>query len=200
MNQFFFKINLNKYGELKLKKESEKKTFANTTIAFFVLIAVFVGVTFYLHSIMSEKINNRYKFLKEIKEEIKKYQASGEDLSTKDLERLTSLSTERIFWAKKLVALAEKMDDKIAITHFSFKTDVLSLYGITKMDKNQKEHDLIDSFITKLNQNTQISVDFDDIIFVSSRQDHEKAVEIIRFQIDLVAKNVNNSKSKRGRK
>ncbi len=200
MNNFFFKINLNKYGELKLKAESEKRTFLNTVIIFFLLFIGLSGFTFYLNSVMSRKINNRKVFLNDIQEEIKKYQASGEDLSTKDLERLTSLSTERIFWAKKLVALSEKMDDKIAVTHFSFKTDVLSLFGITKMDKNEKEHDLIDSFITKLKLNDQINSDFSEVKFVSSRRDLEKAVEIVRFQIDLVAKNSSNSKSKRGRK
>ncbi|MCD4652166.1 MAG: hypothetical protein K8S56_10350, partial [Candidatus Cloacimonetes bacterium] len=91
------------------------------------------------------------------------------------------------FWAKKLVALAEREDDKIAITHFSFKREKLSLYGITQVDKKEKEHDLINAFIEDLKQKKQISEDFDDILFVKSRRDREKEVDIIRFQIDLIS-------------
>ena len=36
MNEFYFKINLNKFGELKVQAEREKKTFRNAII-FFVL-------------------------------------------------------------------------------------------------------------------------------------------------------------------
>jgi hypothetical protein len=94
------------------------------------------------------------------------------------------MSTDRIFWAKKLVALAEKTTDKIAITHFSFKNNNLRLYGITKVDKNEKEFDLINEFITNLKENKQISSDFPEIKFVSSSRDIEKGVDIIRFEID----------------
>ena len=132
-----------------------------------------------------------------IRKEIKSYQVSGEFLSRKDLERLANLSSKRIFWAKKLVAFSEKTNDKIAITHFSYKSNVLSLFGITKVDKKQKEFDLIEDFIEKLKANDQINQDFPNIKFVKSSRDKEKEVDILRFQIDCVPKKIDKKARRR---
>ncbi len=184
MKQFFFNINLNKYGELKKQIEKEKRIFRNTVISFFGLTIICTGFIIYLNIDLNSKIESRRVLLKEIRKEIAAFQVSGEYLSSKDLERLASISNERIFWAKKMVALSEKTTSKIAITHFSFKNNNLSLFGITRLDKKQKEFDLIDEFITSLKNNKQISADFPSIQFVKLRRDLEKDVEILRFQID----------------
>ena len=194
----YFKINLNKYGELRAKIEREKRTFRNTVIVFLLFTILLYAFVLYLNASLQNKINSRKDLLSDIKKEIKSYQVSGDFLSTKDLKKLAEITDERIFWAKKLVALSEKTTDKIAITHFSFKNDILSLFGITKLDKKQKEFDLIDEFITKLKDNDQISLDFPEIKFVKSRRDFEKDVEILRFQVDAIPKD--HGKKRGGRK
>jgi hypothetical protein len=188
MSQFFYKINLNKYGELKQQIERQKKDFLNISISFFVITAFMVGGLFMLNGMLEQKIQSRRELLSKIKKEIKSYQVTGEYLSSNDLNRIAKVSSERIFWAKKLVAFSEKTTDKIAITHFSFKNGKLSLFGITKLDKNEKEFDLIDEFIRNLKSNEQISADFPNISFVKSSTDFEKDVEILRFQIDATVK------------
>jgi HAMP domain-containing protein len=187
MSQVYFKINLNKYGELRRKIEREKNVFRNTAIIFGFLTLLLFIFALILNGSMQKKVNNRRQLLSDIRKEIKSYQVSGDFLSSNDLERLHRISTERIFWARKLVALSEQTTDKIAITHFSFKSDVLTLYGITKLDREEKEFDLIDDFITKLKNNPEISSDFPEIKIVMSRKDKEKDVEILRFQIDCLA-------------
>ncbi len=188
MKLLYFKINLNKYGELRRQIESEKRTFTATALSFIIITAILCGVVIFLNADLQAKINNRRVLLSDIKKEIESYQVSGEYLSSKDLERMAKISTERIFWAKKLVALSEQTTDKIAITHFSFKGNTLRLFGITQMDKKQKEFDLIiEDFIAKLKSNEQISSDFPEITFMKSRRDFEKDVEILRFQIDCEA-------------
>jgi hypothetical protein len=187
MSQVYFKINLNKYGELRRKIEREKNVFRNTAIIFGFLTLLLFIFALILNGSMQNKVNNRRQLLSDIRKEIKSYQVSGDFLSSNDLERLHKISTERIFWAKKLVALSEQTTDKIAITHFSFKSDVLTLYGITKLDRKEKEFDLIDDFITKLKNNPEISSDFPEIKIVMSRKDKEKDVEILRFQIDCIS-------------
>lgn len=184
MEQFFFKINLNKTGELKQKAEVERRTFKFTAIGYALILVIMIGFIIGFNLSMKAKINNRSLLLNKIRDEIKSYQVSGDFLSKEDLTRLAEISTERIFWAKKLVAFSEKTTDKIAITHFSFKNNKLSIYGITQMNKDEKEYDLIDDFITELKNNKHIYTDFSDISFVSSRRDFEKDVEILRFQID----------------
>lgn len=188
MNTFYFKINLNKFGELKQKAESEKRTFRISAISYATVFIIATIIAMLLSNNLSGKIKHRSLLLKGIRDEIKTYKVSGEFLSSKDLARLNSISSERIFWTKKLVALSEKTTDKIAITHFSFKSNKLSLYGITRLDRNQNEFTLIDDFITELNNDEQISIDFPKIQFVKSSKDKEKDVEILRFQIDCISK------------
>lgn len=196
MNEFYFKINLNKYGELKQKAENDKRVFRYTMISYILVLVIMSGFVVYLNLDLQAKVDNRSDLLNEIRDEIETYQVSGEFLSKQDLERLAEVSTERIFWAKKLVALAEKTTDKIAITNFNFKGERLSLYGITRVDKNQKEFNLIDEFINDLKNNVHINTDFPEVTFVLSRLDYEKDVQILRFQIDLIS----GSSDKGGRK
>ena len=188
MQQFYFKINLNKFGELRQQIETEKRALKVTAISYGIILVIATVIVMLLNFNLSSKIESRRALLKDIKEEIKTYEVSGEFLSSKDLQRLAKVSTERIFWSKKLVAISEKTTDKIAITHFSFKGGHLSLYGITRLDKEQKEFNLINDFINELKSNEQINIDFPEIQFVKSTYDIEKDVEILRFQIDCIAK------------
>ncbi|MCD4819379.1 MAG: hypothetical protein K8S23_11875 [Candidatus Cloacimonetes bacterium] len=200
MKYFYYKINLNKFGEIKKQAESEKKTFYTTVFTFFLISIMLYAIVLFINGNLQTKLDNRKEFLKSIRKEIKSYQVSGDFLTRGDLERLADISSNRIFWTKKLVAFSEKTNDKIAITHFSFKNNVLSLFGITKIDKKQKEYDLIDDFITHLKYNSQINIDFPDIKFVKSSRDREKEVDILRFQIDCIPKTFDTKKSKRREK
>jgi len=197
MSQLHFKINLNKFGELKQQMEAEKKTYQQVFIAFIALSVLIYGFVFYTNSMLNKKLKSRKNYLKEIEAQLNSLSTSSEYLSSKDLERLTSVNGNRVFWAKKLVALSERTSSQIAITHFSFKNNILSLYGITKLDKGQKEFDLIDNFILTLKENEDISIDFPDIKFVKSTKDVEKDVEILRFQIDCIGKNVEKKGSEK---
>ena len=186
MQRFYFKINLNKFGEEKKKAEIEQKTFIYYASSFIVItILLFITILIF-HSSLNSKLQNRKDLLKEIKDEITAYKVSGEYLTSSDIKRIANISDNRIFWAKKLVALAERTTDKIAVTHFSFQNNILSLYGITKVDKKEKEFDLINNFIENLRNNKQINEDFPHIKFVKSSRDFEENVEILRFKIDCI--------------
>jgi hypothetical protein len=200
MTKFYFKINLNKFGELRLQQEAERKAF-QTFVSLFVLgTLVLFAFVVYLDNQLTQKLQTRQKFLKQIEDQVASYEVSGDFLSKSDLSRLSQAFTDRIFWARKLVALSERTQSQIAITHFSYKRGILSLYGITKVDKDQKEFDLIDGFIESLKANQQISLDFKDIIFVRSNRDREKDTDIIRFQIDCIGKDSMVGKPKAGKK
>ncbi len=188
MNNLYFKINLNKYGELRRKIEGEKKAFLATAIAYALIFVIAVGFAVAFNMNLEAKLQSRKELLKSIRDEIKTYEVSGDFLSKNDLERLTTISTQRIFWTKKLEALSDITTDNIAITHFSFKAGNLSLYGITRVDKDHNEFILIDDFINQLKSDEQISKDFPEIKFVKSNRDKEKDVEIMRFQIDAISR------------
>jgi hypothetical protein len=190
MNQLYFTINLNKHGELKQQEDAEKKTFVQFTIFFAISAVLLYSTVLFFHYGpnfgLKHKLQNRQNFLSHLENEVKYYQTSGEYLSAKDLERLATTSTDRVFWARKLVALSEEVDQKLAVTHFSFKNGILSLHGITRVEDDGKEFDLIDDFIRTLRANPNIAEDFPEIKFVRSNRDREKDADIIRFQIDCM--------------
>jgi len=186
MEQLYFTINLNKFGELKQQEVAEQKTFTIFSVVFIIIIILLIAGLTILNIELKNKLENRRTLLTKIENEVRRYQSSGDYLSTKDLERLATTSTERVFWARKLVALSENISSKIAVTHFSFKSGILSLYGITKVDIDEKEFDLIDDFIKVLKKNEDISEDFPEIKFVRSTRDREKDADIIRFQVDCM--------------
>jgi hypothetical protein len=188
MNPFFFKINLNKYGEEKKVIEAEKRTLRNTIIFFTLFYIILFGMVFYLQKDLQQKYDNRKHFLNEIEDEISSMKSSGDFLSNEDLNQIATITSNRIFWGKKLVALSELIPREIAITSFSYKRGILTLSGITKIDKNEREMEVIYDFIGSLKENDQISKDFPEINFEKHYRDREKEVDILRFQIDCVSK------------
>lgn len=194
MQQFYFKINLNKFGEMKLQQEKERKTFLQAVIFFCLGTILLFAFVLYLDASLSKKVQNRQNFLQETEKQIASFERSSEFLSSNDLDLLAQTFTDRIFWAKKLVALSQEIDYKMAITQFSYKNGILSLYGVTSIDKNQREFDLIDMFISKLKANEQISMDFPEIKYAKATRDKVKDTDILRFQIDCFSKDFNRRK------
>lgn len=163
MQQFYFKINLNKFGEQRIQQERENKTFRNAAIFFVVGFLVVLVAWFYILGSSNMKVQNRQKYLAETQAELDRYQTSGDYLSSNDLGRLARTFNNRIFWAKKMIALGQEIDDKLAVRKFSYANGVLTLNGITEVNANVKELDLINSFIHRLKSNPEISNDFPEI-------------------------------------
>ncbi len=103
MTQFYFSINLNKHGELRRQREAESRLFMTLVLSFAILTVVLYGTVFYFYLSLGSKLDNRHELLQSINREIETYRESGEYLSTDDLERLARTSTDRIFWANKLI-------------------------------------------------------------------------------------------------
>lgn len=163
MNQFYFKINLNKYGEQRLEQVRESRTFRNSAISFVVGMIILTGFWLSIQNGLARKVKNREQYLSETTAQLKDYQTSGDYLSSNDLNRLAKTFTDRIFWAKKMVALGAEIDDKLAVRSFSYANGILTINGITEVDKTVKEFDLINEFIQRLKSNPEINNDFPDI-------------------------------------
>jgi hypothetical protein len=179
---------------MKLQQEKEQKTFIRAILLFGIGTIILFGCVLYFDSLLAEKVQNRKDFLAETEKQIASFQKSADFLSSNDLDLLAKTFTDRIFWAKKLVALSQEIDNKMAITQFSYKNGILSLYGVTSIDKNQREFDLIDQFIAKLKANPQISMDFPEIKYARASRDKVKDTDIIRFQIDCISDDFLNRK------
>jgi hypothetical protein len=185
---FYFKINLNKYGEMKLQAERENKTFRNAIIAFLLGAIIMFSGLIYLSNSMKKKVENRKRFYKEVSAKLSKYQSSGDYLSVNDVDRLAQTFNNRIFWTKKLEALSRELDQQLAVRKLSFNNGVLTLNGIIEVDKNIKEGDITFDFVQRLKANPEISNDFPEIKSGSKIRQVAKDTEILEFVIECYSR------------
>jgi len=187
-NTFYFKINLNKYGEMRLQAEREKKQFINAVIIFAVGLVILIAAWIYINGMINTRVENRQRYLNELQKELASYETSEDYLSSKDLDKLAETFNNRIFWAKKMVALSNEINEKLAVRKFTYNNGVLTLNGITEVDKNVKELDLIQSFIDRLKANEEISNDFPRIKSGFITRQIIKDTAILEFVIECYSK------------
>jgi len=185
---FYFKINLNKYGEMRLQAEREKKIFINSIVTFAVGFIIIIAVWIYINGMMKTRVESRQRYYTELQKELASYETSEDYLSSKDLDKLAETFNNRIFWAKKMIALSNEIDEKLAVRKFTYTNGVLTLNGITEIDKNIKELDLIQSFIDRLKSNTEISDDFPRIKSGSITRQVVKDTDILEFVIECYSR------------
>ena len=173
---------------MRLQAEREKKTFVTSIICFVVGFALLVGAWFYINAKGKERVDSRKEYLAETEKQLATFQTSSDYLSSEDLDRLADTFSNRIFWAKKMVALGQEIDDKLAVRKFSFANGILTLNGITEVDINVKELDLIQSFINRLKSNPEISDDFPQIKSGQITRQIVKDTAILEFVIECYSK------------
>ena len=59
MSQLYFKINLNKYGELRRKIQKDKIVFRNTVLVFFIITALLYAYVLLLNNNLNNKLESR---------------------------------------------------------------------------------------------------------------------------------------------
>jgi len=170
MEQFYFGINLNKFGDERLKALKEKRTYFNTVIAFILIVIAISGFTYYNNLNLEKKIQTRKEQLADIKEQISSYDnivssTSSENLE-KDMEQFAQAYNRRIFWTKKLQALAEITSDSLAISQFSYKNGNWDLVGLIKAKKHEVPQDIINKYRTSLIEREEFN-DFRSVEFVN---------------------------------
>lgn len=181
---FYFKINLNKYGEVKLQAERENKTFLKAVIGFGVGALLMFAILLIFHNNLKKKVENRKRYLKEISSQLSDFEASEDYLSVSDVTRLADTFNDRIFWTRKLEALSHEIDQQIAVKKFQFNNGVLTLYGIIEVSPSVQEGDVIYNFVQRLKANPQISDDFPEIKSGSRMRQIAKDTEILEFQVE----------------
>lgn len=170
MEQFYFGINLNKFGEERLKALKEKKTYINTVVAFIVIVLAISAFTYFNTLSLDKKIQTRKDQLAEINNQINSYDnivssTSSQNLE-KDMEKFAQSYNRRIFWTKKLQALAEITSDSLAISKFEYKNGNWDLIGLIKAKKHEVPQDIINKYRTSLIEREEFN-DFRSVEFVN---------------------------------
>ncbi|MFA7056495.1 MAG: hypothetical protein WC155_02890 [Candidatus Cloacimonadales bacterium] len=186
MEQFYFGVNLNKFGEERMKALREKRNYVNTVITFFVILVAIVAFTYFNNLNLEKKIQTRKDQLAEIEKQIQSYDnivssTSSQNLE-KDMERFAQAYNRRIFWTKKLQALAEITSDSLAISKFTYKNGSWILDGLIKAKKQEIPQDIINKYRTSLIEREEFN-DFSSVEFVN--RDLVKKIVNVNADFDL---------------
>ncbi len=173
---------------MRLQAEREKKIFINSIVTFAVGFIIIIVAWIYINGMMKTRVETRQRYYKELQKELASYETSEDYLSSRDLDKLAETFNNRIFWAKKMIAIRNEIDEKLAVRKFTYTNGVLTLNGITEIDKNIKELDLIQSFIDRLKSNTEISNDFPRIKSGSITRQVVKDTDILEFVIECYSR------------
>jgi Tfp pilus assembly protein PilN len=186
MPQTYYKINLNKISnrlDQFQEKQKRRRVFA---IGFYFFVIVVITSLAIGKSIHTQRIINGLEAeLAGIQDEIDRLEASSEYLSPEDIFALAELANTRLTWTEKLDVLGEILPNDITITglNYDYEINALMIKGISKVNPQLKDLDLVVSIIDLIKSNANFYSDFSDIKFHSSNRIKHKGQEIVEFEI-----------------
>ena len=86
------------------------------------------------------------------------------------------------------MALSQEIDSKLAVRKFTYQNGILTLNGITPIDNNVREIDLVNEFVMRLKSNPEISNDFPEIKIGPINTQEVKDTKIMEFIIECYSK------------
>ena len=89
-----------------------------------------------------------------------------------------------MFWAPKLIALAEITPEDMAITKIEFEKKRLRISAISSLSKGQKEFTVVEDFMKRIDENQEFNRDFKNIKFDQLEKATVRGQEILTFRIE----------------
>lgn len=194
-----YKINLIHQLRLKEKKELEQKsTLRIMTIVAFAILLLSLGYSFATVLRMKLAIEREKHELARIESEYKKYRKTKMIVNKEDIELLDRLQNGRVFWTKKLAAMAYHLPNKPPnpywITDFSYKEPRLKVDGFGFISSRQEQLMTIDDYLNSLRADTSFSDVFTACYLNSTVRDDEGYQERVTFEYSA------EKKKKKGRR
>jgi Tfp pilus assembly protein PilN len=186
MPQVYYKINLNKASnrlDQFAVKQQRKRMMA---IGFYLLVIVAITVLAVTKTTQGHsKIKTLRAELAQIQGEIDQLQASSEYLSPDDIFTLAQAANTRLTWTEKLDVLGRILPRDVAITglEYDFNINMLMIKGITKVNPNLEDLDLVMSIVDIIKKDANFTKGFNDIKFSGSNRIKHQGQEVITFEI-----------------
>ncbi len=195
------KINLNQASSKAARLEQRREQGRWAAFAAVALILV-TGFSYLIYenaqygNIISEKESQ----IDQIKQQISDLQQEGRDLAKEDILAMAELADRRTLWAEKLNALGRLIPHDMAITHLTFKDRYLDISGVSRIYPDEREFNILEEFIARLENDAVFSADFTDITFSSLSRMTILKQNVVNFDIraTLDIPDPNAKKSKKG--
>lgn len=147
------KYQLNLVAELRAREKAYKfRHFQGVTvlaIVIAVLLLVIIKWTFGLLS-FKQDIENANNKLQLLKYEYQQYQATNLRITKEDVELLDKLQHSRVFWSKKLAALASPLPPNYWVDAMGYKSNELRVKGFGYIDTEQRQLLTLDYYLNIL--------------------------------------------------
>lgn len=131
---------------------------------------------------MESKLNVERQVLARIELEYGKYRATRMVIDKADIERLDSLQSARVFWTKKLAALAYYLPDNYWITSFKFDGKQLGVQGNGYISSDQEQLITLDDYLNKLRADSTYNDVFKTTYFNSVNRSDEEGKSRVVFE------------------
>ncbi|MBN1758183.1 MAG: hypothetical protein JW863_07695 [Chitinispirillaceae bacterium] len=187
------KYQINLIQQLRIREQKEqalKNNMTLLTVLAFTLLAGSIGftATHLLH--MKSVIEKERRKLARIEAEYKKYKATRMIVDKADIELLDRLQTGRIFWTKKLAAMAFHLPNKPPnpywITKFKYDRNTLTVNGFGFISPQQEQLITIDDYLNSLRNDTTFSDVFTSCYFNYTKRDDEGYRERVTFDYSAI--------------
>lgn len=166
-----FAINLNK-GEGQAERLARRRN-RNDWMLLGVLTLI-LAVIAYLNVRQAKALNDiedfRVKRIQEVKSRLEQLTKEGMHVSRDDVENLARIDKDRVFWAGKLMAIAQVLPSEMAITGLFYHNRQLRLNAICRINKEEKEFDKVAMLIERLRSSEMFFSDFQKIQFTESKR------------------------------
>jgi len=118
-----------------------------------------------------------------IKIQINELKQGGRNLAKGDILAMSELAGRRTLWAEKLNALGRLLPHDMAITHLTFKDRYLTMAGVSRIYPDEREFDILEEFIDRLENDLIFASDFSDIKFSSFSRMTILNQDVVNFEV-----------------
>ncbi len=162
-------------------EQAQKSTARLIVVSAFALL--FLSITYSASNVlrMYNSIELERRRLYRIEAEYRKYRAAKMIVDKADIELLDRIQTGRIFWTKKLAAVALHLPDSYWITRFGYDKGVLNVRGYGFISPMQDQLVTIDEYLNRLRADTSFSDVFPVVRLNSTSREDDASGERVRF-------------------
>ncbi len=182
-----YSINLIRSLRLKEKKAEEKRVLTST-LSMICLSLLILSIFYTTIQILTMKgqLKEEETKLNRIEEEYREYKETQMSIDKSDIELLDKLQHSRIFWSKKIAAMAQHLPDNYWVTQFGYKSDNFGVEGYGYITKKQKQLITMDDYLNLLrNDSTFNDIFKNTYLDMTKREDDKHAGKKVEERISF---------------
>jgi Tfp pilus assembly protein PilN len=155
--------------EIRHHRKAALVTYAIIALAGILTIVILKTVLFLLS--VNQDLTSAKTKLTRLQEEYQRYQQTAMSINKEDLELLDRLQHGRIFWTKKLSAMAFPLPSNYWVNSFQYKGNALQVKGFGYVEEEQRQLITLDDYLNILRADSIFNKDMKQVSLIETRRD-----------------------------